>query len=348
MTTPQDTINTPQQSSSQKIAVDTVGHSARQADSNEHWIARVVRQMQGCSPSKIDSVIQANLPPRKIRWSQRPDTLCIPGLEGRLPYAVDSLKWEYDPGFFRGNALMHPELPPLQHRVTPKPLTQPYPHYDSILGMIILCFALLSLLINYTRDFLQIRGKDFFYTANSNDFPSNDKATPPALAVPITYLLLCATGSLFALHYAQSTYGLRFCPIPLHALLATYAGCVALMFVAKRLLSAFINWIFFDKGSRQLWRVEYNFLLTVETITLLPIVAMGFCFDMQAKTVLTAGLAIVAVVKILLLYKAFEIFIPKFYGILHLLSYLCALEIIPFLALWVALQEITEHLTITF
>ncbi len=328
--------------------MDTAVHSARQTDSNGYWIARVVRQMQGCSPSKIDSVIQANLPPRKIRWSQRPDTLCIPGLEGRLPYSVDSLKWEYDPGFFKGNDLMHPELPLLQHGITPKPLAQPYPHYASILGMIILCFALLSLLINYTRNFLRIRSRDFFYTANSNDFLTNDKATPPAIAVPVTYLLLCAIGSLFALHYAQSTYDLLFCPIPLHALLATYAGCVAMMFVAKRLLSGFINWIFFDKGSRQLWRLDYNFLLIAETCILLPVVAIGFCFDMPAKTIWVTGLVAVSAVKLLLLYKAFEIFIPKFYGVLHLLSYLCALEIIPFLALWITLQAITEHLIITY
>ena len=68
----------------------------------EYWVTRVVRQMKGCSPAKIDSVIQANLPPRKIKWSQRPDTLEIPGLEGRIAYTVN-LPNCYELGFFKGN-----------------------------------------------------------------------------------------------------------------------------------------------------------------------------------------------------------------------------------------------------
>lgn len=75
-----------------------------QDSASEYWVARVVRQMKGCSPSKIDSVIQANLPPRKIKWSQRPDTLEIPGIEGRVPYSIN-LEHGYELGFFKENPL---------------------------------------------------------------------------------------------------------------------------------------------------------------------------------------------------------------------------------------------------
>ncbi len=354
MTTSQDTINIPspldhqdtevasQNAGTKSVAGDTP------ADNKEHWIARVVRQMQGCSPSKIDSVIQANLPPRKIRWSQRPDTLCIPGLEGRLPYTVDSLKWEYDPGFFRNNKLMHPELPALRYGIEPQHLTHTHVQHDLLLSTLILCFAMLSVLMNSTRHFLQTRARDFFYTNNSIDAPQNDRDTVPLICVLATYMLLCAIGALFAMYYATGTQNLVLCSIPRPALLAVYAGCFALMFGSKRLLSGFINWIFFDKNSRRQWRLDYNFLLIVESATLLPIVTGGICFALSADTVSLAGLAVVFAVKITLLYKAFQIFLPKIYGIVHLLSYLCALEIMPLLALWVGLHGITEYLTITF
>lgn len=194
-----------------------------------------------------------------------------------------------------------------------------------------------------------MRAKDFFYTAaNSNESSQHDKDIPLPGTIFATYMLLCITGGLFALYYAQSTRNLLLCVIPLHGLLAVYAGCFAIMFLAKRMLSLFINWIFFNKGSRRLWNLDYNFLLIAETVVLLPIVAAGICFGIPAKLTLLAGLAVVATAKILLLYKAFTIFIPKFYCFLHLLSYLCGLEILPFLALWVTLHSVTNYLTITF
>ncbi len=315
-------------------------------DSTEHWIARVVRQMEGCSPSKIDSVIQANLPHREIHWSQCPDTLCIPGLEGRLPYSIVSLKWEYDPGFFRGNKLMQPEMPALSYGLATKPLVQPHSHHDIMLGVVILCFAMLSVLVNCTRGFLQTRAHDFFHATGSLDIVQNDKDTAPAPAVVAAYLLLCIIGALFVLLYAQETHNLTLCSIPIYALLAVYAGCLGMMFLAKKMLSGFINWIFFDRNKRYLWHLDYDFLLVAEACALLPVAAAGICFELPTKTVILVGLSVVILVKILLLYKAFEIFIPKIYGILHLLSYLCALEIIPILALGACVYEITEHLTI--
>lgn len=347
MTTQQDdTISYPPQPRLHADVADTASSGTRD-NAPEYWVARVVRQMQGCTPSKIDSVIQANLPPREISWSQRPDTLCIPGLEGHLPYSMPRLKWEYDPGFFKGNRLMHPEIPVRTYGIAPEPLAQAHIGHDFLMGMVILCFTMVAILVNSANHVLRTRAKDFFY-ANTNDGCAlNDKDMPATATVLATYMLLCATGGLFALYYAQGTDNLPPCTIPQHTLLAVYTGCIALMFLARRLLSAFINWIFFDKGRRKSWRLDYNFLLMAETLALLPIVAAGICFDMPPHTVLWAGLVIVATAKILLLYKAFTIFMPHFYCFLHLLSYLCALEIMPCLALWVALHGVTEYLTTT-
>lgn len=290
-----------------------------------------------------------NIPSQPYIHAAATDTLCIPGLKGRLPYTLPDLKLEYDPGFFKDNKLLHPEHPVRQYGIVTEPLTQPYLHHDSLLAMVILCLVMVSVLTNSTRKFLQTRTKDFFYTtAGSNESSKHEKEIPPSGTILATYLLLCITGGLFALYYAQNSRDLLLCAIPLHDLLAVYAGCFAMMFLAKRMLSAFINWIFFDKGSRRLWCLDYNFLLITETIVLMPVVAAGICFDMPAKQTLLAGLAVVAVAKILLLYKAFAIFLPKFYCFLHLLSYLCGLEIMPFLALWVTLHSVTDYLTITF
>ena len=51
---------------------------------------------------------------------------------------------------------------------------------------------------------------------------------------------------------------------------------------------------------------------------------------------------------LLTFFYIFILFLPKIYCILHLLSYLCALEIIPLLALGVSLIGITERLSLIF
>ena len=321
-------------------------HSTKE-NGTEYWVARVVRQMQGCTPSKIDSVIQANLPRREIRWSLRPDTLGIPGLEGRLAYDAGISGMEYDPGFFKGNALLKPGLSIHGQKVTPEALAQAHPYHDVLLATTILCLVLLAAMINPMRKFLQTRAKDFFYTNNERS-RDEDKAPLPGGAALATYMLICCTGSLYAMYYANEAYNLFLCAIPPYGLLAVYAGCFAAMFLAKRLLSAFINWIFFDKNSRRIWRLDYNFLLFAETSALMSVVTAGICYSMPANAVLWAGLCVVTVVKLLLLYKTYAIFLPHLYGFLHLLSYLCALEILPCLALWVILHSVTGYLTTTF
>lgn len=338
-----DTIST----TSQQLLTEYVSDTSSLSTVKEYWVTRVVRKMQGCPPSRIDSVIQANLPKREIRWSQCPDTLGIPGLEGRLPYDAGIRKLEYDPGFFKGNRWLSPELSVHQYRVSTEPLAQAQPYYDFLLTFVLICLVLLAVQINYARKFLQARAKGFFYTANERARGDNKDAMPFG-TMSMTYLSLCITGGLYALYYVQSVRNLFLCIIPAHYLLAVYASCFAVMFLTKRLLASFINWIFFVREDHRLWHLDYNFLLIAETSVLMPLAALAICFGMPANTLLWVGLIIVAVAKILLLYKTFTIFLPHFYCFLHLLSYLCALEIMPCLALWLTLRGITDYLIITF
>ena len=312
----------------------------------EYWVTRVVRQMKGCSPAKIDSVIQANLPPRKIKWSQRPDTLEIPGLEGRIAYTVN-LPNCYELGFFKGNALLHPEL-----TVKPQGMpTEPASHTmldNTVNSTIVLCFVLMSVIIHRIHGFLAHQLHNFFMPTNNKSGNTDATITIGGGYMMLVSIVLCATLSLLFLHCVQERYNLFLCPFPRYVLPGIYIGITALFLLAKRALSGFINWIFFDKTSRQEWRLSYNFLLVMETASLLTLTAVATFTHMASDVVLTSALVIIGAFKLTLLYKTYTTFLFKIYGFLHLLSYLCALEIIPLLALWVICTGITEHLTVTF
>ena len=317
-------------------------------NTSEYWVTRVVRQMKGCSPDKIDSVIQANLPPRRIRWSQRPDTLEIPGLEGRVAYSIDNLPKCYHLGFFQGNPLLHPEL-----EVSPRGIqTEPIPHHhrqDSIIStLLILCFVLMSFVIHSTRRFLSHQSHEFFQSSAHKDNHIDPNMSIGTLSVILTYMLLGLIGSILFFYYAQSNYNLFLCCIPSHCLLGIYFGIFLLFFVARKALSSFINWIFFDKTSRHEWVLSYNFLLLYETVALLAITAIGVYFKFSAETLVYSALGVIGLFKITLLYKTYGTFLFKIYCFMHLLSYLCALEIIPLMALGVLLMNVTDSLITKF
>jgi hypothetical protein len=317
-------------------------------NASEYWVTRVVRQMKGCSPGKIDSVIQANLPPRRIRWSQRPDTLEIPGLEGRVAYSTDNLPKCYHLGFFQGNPLLHPEL-----EVRPRGIqTDPIPHHprqDNIIStLLILCFVLMSFVIHSTRRFLSHQSHEFFQSSEHKDNHIDPNMAIGIWSTILVYILLGLTGCILFFYYAQNNFNLFLCDMPSHRLLGIYFVIFMLFFVARKALSSFINWIFFDKTSRQEWRLSYNFLLVYETSALLACTAIGVYINCSAEVLIYSVFAIIALFKITLLYKAYKTFSFKIYGFMHLLSYLCALEIIPLMALGVLLMNVTDSLITKF
>ena len=348
MKQPYDTImSLPQQDSNNSVtAAQNSSPSSR--DTSEYWVTRVVRQTKGCSPAKIDSVIQANLPPRKINWSQRPDTLEIPGLKGRQAYSVDCLPKCYELGYFRGNPLLHPEIAVRTRGYVPE-LQQQQLKNDSIIGSILLvCFVLMSIIVHKTYGFLCRQANEFLFPSHKKETSADTTTGAGMIFVLLSYVLLATTGSVVFFYHNQSTHNLMMCLIEPYWLLCLYFASFILFFIVKQTLSSFINWIFFDKTKRQQWKQSHHFLLITET-ALIFIVSMSCIYlNMHPEICLLLSCIIIIIFKLALLFSTYTIFLPKFYCILHLLSYLCALEIIPLLALWVLLNGITDSLTQIF
>ena len=338
MTIASDTITTTQETPSMTAA----------ETSAEYWVTRVVRQMKGCSPAKIDSVIQANLPPRKIRWSQRPDTLEIPGLKGRLAYSIDNQPKYNQPGFFADNPLF-------SHEICIKPIGVESLHLqhnaignDAITTLLVVLFGLSVILARKTARFTAYHFNEF--TAPLKKAQTSNTLPPALGAISLftAYALLSLTASLLIFNYTTQNIDFIYCPLSPELIYGIFAGCFTVFFAVKIFFSTFINWIFFDKTSRQAWRDSFNYLLIGETLLLVMVCIIGNLGNIiQERTIMIAAIVVI-LFKMALLYKTQAIFFPKLYCILHLLSYLCALEIIPLISLWVGLTHITDRLSIIY
>lgn len=315
----------------------------------EYWVSHIVHNMEGCSPGRIDSVIQAHLHHPVIHWSERIDTLSIPGVEWHSVCDINRLPVCYKQSFFQDNPHYHPELPFHSYGYIAEPLPYRLWRDDILSSLLLLIFVLLLLLINRTRSFIREQSHDFLFTPHMSQTFSTSVTTSLEYGTRVFLtFVLSMVGGLCFFSYIQMQYTIFMGQLSPYFLLGLYTVCFLLFFSTKRLLLNFVNWVFFDKIKRHFWNQSYNFLYMVETLLLLPIIAIYIYFSIPTKMSLLAILFVVVLVKVMLLYKSYQIFFPKIYGILHLLSYLCALEIMPLVALWALLSAVTDNMIVKF
>ena len=128
---------------------------------------------------------------------------------------------------------------------------------------------------------------------------------------------------------------------PLLVLLVYTLG-MAILIVGKFLLYKFVNWVFFSGRKNELWSQNYWGLIAASGVILFPSVLYAVFLDSEIRISDYLFIMILLIFKILLFYKLIGNFFKHFYGILHLILYFCALEIIPDLLLWKGV-EIFNH-----
>ncbi len=311
---------------------------------------RITQNMKGQPPAKIDSVIQANLPKRFVQRSTRPDTLEIPGLPGRKAYEISPSDIEpvYTLGFFKDNALLHPELQVRQHGYSADPVPYQLWRDNWVSGTLLLSFILLVLIINRARHQFILQARNFMYTPLNAETSFAKDITFESRTVVFMTILLSILGGFLAYAFAQYTLDLFLSQISPYLLLFLYMGCFLLYFLVKRVAYSFIDWIFFQKMQQRLWADACSFVLSVECLCVFPTVLVLVYFDMSVRQILLTLCAILVFSKTLLAYKCYSIFFRKFYCVLHFFVYLCALEIVPLIALWQSLTFLTGNLIIKY
>ena len=311
---------------------------------------RITQNMKGCSPQRIDSVIQANIPKRELHRSTRPDTLEIPGLKGRKSYAVSADDYEqvYTLGYFKDNPMLHPELQVSPHGHIAVPVPYKLWRDDWVAGVLLFTFILLVYVINHLRRQFVQQAKDFFFPIQNHPIQPEEETSFESHAVFFMIFLLSLLGGLLSFVYAQYSLNLFLSQVSPYLLLFIYTGCFLSYFLLKRLLTNFVNKTFFEKSQQKQWTAASDFLISIECSLIFPLALVFVYFNISIiHTLIILGI-ILFLAKILLIYKCYSLFFPKIYCLFHLFAYLCALELMPLLALWKSLTFITGNLIIKY
>ena len=275
------------------------------------------------------------------------DTLCVDTLcqtEAQDTLVEDLISFD-DCSVFSGDSLLHAEVPyrPFGFGAETTPFRFRHDGWSGLLLLLCLLLAV-SLLMRLRKNFRELLRSVFLPIPGKKDEPLVDDPLRYSTRL-IAVALLSITAAMVTFAYTQ--HEVDFYPFPEtpYILFGAFFLLWIAYFLVKRMMSSFVNWVFFRSEKIFTWQRAYTFLYVIEALLFLPVALSVIYLPIPHDEVLILALSLIILVKIVLLFKTFQIFFPKMYGTLHLIVYFCTLEIMPLLVLWQALAY-TESLSV--
>ena len=218
---------------------------------------------------------------------------------------------------------------------------------DGITILLLCCFFISAYVLSRSRKFLVQLMKDFLL---NRERTSIFAATT---AADMRYMLLlilqtCVLGAVCTFNYlidVRPELGER---IPPYILLGVYLAIALLYLFWKWVTYSFLGRIFFDGNRTSLWMESYSTLLYYLGFALFPFALFLVYFDLSLLATVIIGLFLMFFTKILMFYKWIKLFCNKLYGVLLLILYFCALEIIPCFIVYRGVLQVNDYLIINF
>ena len=231
----------------------------------------------------------------------------------------------------------NPDISGMKGELRPEQLSSD----PAIIIPLLLCFFLFCHILKKTKTSLPQQISDFFH--NKEHSHHYDLSLKP----DIKYFTLligisCVLCGIWFFYYFSSTDISLFHQIPHEILLGIYILLMFSLYCCKYTLYRFINWIFFDKEQNRTWIKGYITLHAGISIILFPFIIIIIFSDLNVNITLLIAIGIYIFYKILFLYKSIKNFFHHLYGIIHLILYFCALEIVPDFLLWKVMEYINS------
>lgn len=218
---------------------------------------------------------------------------------------------------------------------------------DGITIVLLFCFFLSAYVLSRGKKYLFQQFKDFTYTKERGSF----FATSTASDFRYGLLLLLQTCVLLGICFFDYFYDHKpdlFKTSSVYVVLSIYIGVCVIYYLSKWLIYSFLSWIFIDRIKATLWIESYFMLIYYFGFCLFPLVLLMVYFDLSANILIPIGFGLIFFAKLLMFYKWAKLFFSHLHGLLGLIVYFCALEIMPCFVLYRALVQINNVLLIKF
>ena len=321
---------------------DTVAHQSSRPQT-PYQVLRLLPK--DATPAQQDSAIQAWFQPGEIHYSERPDTLHLPGHDAGRSLKDISLPQYYRENFFSKDTL-YQEVNGGRFGVSGDPIPYAIRNDDIITALLLVGFVVALMAFAASRNYIYRQLKTFFYPQKAG-LDTNE--TSGEFRAQMYFLLLtCLLLSLFYFFYTQEYIAQTFILSDEYLLVAFFFATFCVYYALKALLYSAVNLVFFDNKKNEQWLRTTLFLNGAIGVFLFPAVMLFSYFDASSQTIIYYLIIVLVFVKILTFYKCSAIFFRQNVLYLQIILYFCTLEIIPLLALWSGLEVIVNALKINF
>ncbi len=301
---------------------------------------------KNATPAQKDSAVQSRIKPKPIHWSERPDTLHLPGHGvGENVYDVNIPQY-YRENFFSDKEYYHPEITGGRQGLAGDPIPYSIAGDNVMTSLLLLCLMSTLVLVSVFRNFFGWQLKEFFYGMTSSSASIDETSNEVRMQ-----LFICAQGCfLYAVVYFLylKTYVTETFTIEQYQMIGLLSGMFAGYFLLKSAIYSFVNWVFFDDEKKRQWRRASLFITTFQATLLLPIVLVMSYFDMSFRNTGITLCVLLLCFKLLTIYKQQKIFFSQKGQLLGFFLYFCTLELVPLFMMWNALTIVSGSLKINF
>ncbi len=199
---------------------------------------------------------------------------------------------------------------------------------DGITGLLLFCFIITSYVLTFGKKSIIEQAKSLF--SRKEQAYSFGKATGSDLRHRIMLRIqTCILMGVFIFSYFNDYNPNSYSLLPRYYVLGIYIGICIIFYIIKRLIYQFLGWVFFDKYITSSWIGCYSTIINFLGFCYFPLVLLMVYYNLSAPTILIIGLFLIIFAKILMFYKWLKFFFNNLHGLLYLIVYFCALEILP-------------------
>ena len=204
---------------------------------------------------------------------------------------------------------------------------------DVITSLLLLLFFVSTFIVSHGWNYLVSATGEFFQGKRHDTiFDTQDEKALHGGSILVLQTTVCM--GLLAFGFLDDFYPQRLHADSPYVLLGCDIG-VCIVWMALRLgLFHLVNSILFEREACRAWMSGMWLIVMASGLLLLPLTLLAAYFDLSLSSQQSVLVLIGGVSEILLIYKSYITFFRHRGGSLHLILYLCTLEIIPLLLLW--------------
>ena len=212
-----------------------------------------------------------------------------------------------------------------------------------VTSLMFICLAIVSLALSKEQKYLYHQLKSFM-SSRERASMFDDSTIIDIRYIIVLLLNTCVLLGLTTYFYLSETLPELFTIVSHGYLLFGFIACSIILLFMKWLVYKSVNWIFFQKNRNLIWLNTYVNVMIWLGLLLFPVVLLIVYFDLSLQTSFYFIGIIIIFAKIALFCKCLNNFFGKVYGLVHLILYFCALEILPDLIVWKGIEIVSNNL----